>query len=382
MDETNNKNLRQIRVAIILIAAIIVLCAFKLAAEVSLVLVLSIFLFLMLSPIARNLEKAKLPAALATLISMLILLFMIIAAMVFFFYAVDLLIRTLPKYSGRLAELEDFITIRLRSFMDLPPDFSLIWGLEIDWIGVLLSALRQVSTMTFNIVKKGILCVIFVMFLLMERDTIIPKAIEMIRGKDSGHIEQIYTRINKQVSKYLVIKTLISLITGLAFFLITKAVGLEFSSLCAVLAFVLNFIPTIGSVIATLLAIVIAILQFFPSWSPILFIVFSTITIEWVLGNIIDPRLQGNQLNLSPFMILFSLTLWGYIWGIVGMFLAVPMMSILQIIFANIDQTKPFAVLFSSGKAGRERPRKRKGDPEQDFKDSIILPEDRQNRKK
>lgn len=375
MEESETKKLNHIRIALMIITAIVVLCVLKWSREVSLVLVLSVFFFLLLSPIARRLEKMKFPPFFATFFSMLFFLILIATALLFFFYAVDLLIKTLPRYASRWTELETFITTTLGNIVELPEDFSLLGGLNIDWIGLAVSALRQVSSMAIEIVSNGLMTVIFVMFLLFERDTLVPKALAFVKNRESSVVEQVFSRINKQVSKYLALKTLISAITGISFFLCTKAVGLEFASLCGVLAFVMNFIPTIGSIVVTVITILMAILQFFPNWSPVLFVAFGTVLIEGVLGNIIDPKLQGNQLNLSPFILLFSLTLWGYIWGIIGMFLAVPMMSIIQIIFANIDQTKPFAVLLSGGKGEkRENRRKRKTNPDQDFKDSIVLP--------
>lgn len=377
MDKHNtlsDRQLRHAKNALIVITIVVILAVLKWSREVSIVIVLSIFLFLLLNPIARKLEKAKIPPILATIISMLVLLMVIFTAIIFFFYAVDLLIRTLPRYANRFSELESFITNKINSFVELPSDFSLLGEFNINWINLLLSTLTSVSSMAITIVSRGILVVIFVVFLLLERDTIIPKIVEFANDKDSMAVDQLFLRINRQISKYLLLKSFISAITGVAFFLCTKAVGLEFSLLCGVLAFVLNFIPTIGSIFISILTVLIAVLQFFPHWSPILFVAFGTIIIEGVLGNIIDPKLQGNQLNLSPFVLLFSLTLWGYIWGIVGMFLAVPMMSMLQIVLANIEQTKPFAVLLAGGKQQKKEHKKRKTDPEQSFKDSIVFP--------
>ena len=159
-------------------------------------------------------------------------------------------------------------------------------------------------------------------------------------------------RINRQISKYLVLKLLISLITGLMFYLTAVVTGLDFALVWGVLATLLNFIPTIGSIIVTVLTILMAVIQFAPdSWINIVYVFLLTISIEMILGNIIDPRLQGVQLNMSPLMILVSLSIWGYIWGLPGMFLAVPIMSIIQIVCAITPSLKPIAVLLSSGRS-------------------------------
>jgi hypothetical protein len=119
--------------------------------------------------------------------------------------------------------------------------------------------------------------------------------------------------------------------------------------LYGILAFVFNFIPSIGSIIVTVLTILMCIVQFAPVWSPVIFVGIMTLSIEMVLGNIIDPKLQGGQLNLSPVFILISLAIWGYIWGIVGMFIAVPLTCCCEILCANIKGLQPIAIILSGG---------------------------------
>ncbi len=117
----------------------------------------------------------------------------------------------------------------------------------------------------------------------------------------------------------------------------------------------MNFIPTIGSIIVTITTILLAIIQYYPDYASVLYVAVLMGSIQIVLGNILDPRVQGNQLNLSPFIILVSLAIWGYIWGIAGMFLAVPITSALQILCTNVKDLKPIAVLLSSGKQYRKQ---------------------------
>ena len=102
-------------------------------------------------------------------------------------------------------------------------------------------------------------------------------------------------------------------------------------------------------------AVLLAVIQFYPDYASILYVAVLLTSIQIVMGNILDVRVQGNNLNLSPFVILVSLALWGYIWGVAGMFLAVPITAALQIICDKIDFLKPVAVLLSSGKKYREQ---------------------------
>ena len=229
---------------------------------------------------------------------------------------------------------------------------------------------------------------ITLMFLLFERSTFLPKVSVALDNEKGQKLSALLGKINKQIAKYLTLKTIISLATGICFYLTALVTGLDFALLWGFLAFILNFIPTIGSIVVTGMTILMAVIQFTPDWVMILYVALLTISIEMVLGNIIDPRIQGVQLNISPLMILISLSFWGYIWGIAGMFLAVPIMSIIQIVCLVIPSLKPIAVILSSGKSyvreykekqalkkGISRRRaKRNEEVNSDRMDDIILP--------
>jgi predicted PurR-regulated permease PerM len=156
------------------------------------------------------------------------------------------------------------------------------------------------------------------------------------------------------------LKVVISLCTGALFFLTAVVTGLDLPILWGVLAFIFNFIPSIGSVIVTTIVIFMALIQFAPDWTNVFYVAILAISTQMILGNIIDPRLQGGQLNLSPFVILVSLSLWGFIWGLPGMFISVPLTSVLQILCANIKSLRPVAILISSGKSYQRETAKQK----------------------
>ena len=169
-------------------------------------------------------------------------------------------------------------------------------------------------------------------------------------------------RMNKQTSKYLMMKVIISLATGVLYYFAAVITHLDFALVWGVLAVILNFIPTIGSIVCTAGTIIMAIIQFAPDWGTIVLITVLMISIEMVLGNIIDPRMQGMQLNISPLVILIMLAIWGYVWGLPGMFLSVPLTSMMQIICANVPSLRPIAIMLSEGRNYRkdyERKRKK-----------------------
>lgn len=376
--------LKQIKTLLSAILVVIVMAICKVTGDVSITIVLSLFLFILMLPIVNSLEKAKFPSWLATLIAVLIVVVLMLAVVMFLFYTVDVLVRKVPTYASKLNDLDVFLKGLLGKWFDIPEDVSVFSIMKIDWVGgVIMPALRSVSSSAVGIGRNVLVTLLMAVFLLLERHTLIPKITYAASKDKEGRVQAIWDRINRQVSKYIGIKTIVSVITGALFYIVGKSVGLDFAFLWGVLAVVMNFIPTIGSIVITVLTIFMAVVQFLPNWTPILIVAAGTILTQNIIGNIIDPRLQGNQLNLSPFVILVALSVFGYVWGIVGMFLAVPLLSVLQIVFANMDETKPIAILMSSGNSFRTETgakpskfQKHSKPQEEKFEGDILFPED------
>ena len=158
--------------------------------------------------------------------------------------------------------------------------------------------------------------------------------------------EHVLISISKGIRTYISITTIISLITGFLTYLICEMFSLQGAVLWGFIAFVLNFIPTIGSIIAVLIPTIFALIQF-PEISDVLFLSLALVAIQFVIGNIIYPRLMGNKLNISQFIVILSLVVWGAMWGTIGMFLSVPLMMILLIILSQFNSTKSLAILIS-----------------------------------
>jgi predicted PurR-regulated permease PerM len=154
-------------------------------------------------------------------------------------------------------------------------------------------------------------------------------------------------KINQDIRTYVKIKTSSSLITAVLSFIVMAAVRVDLAVFWALLIFILNFIPTIGSIIAVSFPILLSVVQF-DSWLPTIILSIFLVSIQIVIGNILEPRFMGKSLNLSPLVIILSLSIWGSIWGIVGMFLCIPIMVILNIILAKFDKTRGLAVMFSA----------------------------------
>jgi predicted PurR-regulated permease PerM len=193
--------------------------------------------------------------------------------------------------------------------------------------------------------------IIYLIFLIAERVSL-PRRIARAFGEPRAkEIMAVVEAINRAVHDYIALKTFVSFLQGLLSFAVLAAFGVEFAVMWGVLIFLFNFIPYIGSLIAVSLPILLSILQFADDadelWKPLV-ITLLLLLIQRVVDNWIEPRLAGHKLGVSPLIVLLSLAFWGWLWGIIGMVLAVPLTVIVKIILDNIRETKPLATLISN----------------------------------
>jgi predicted PurR-regulated permease PerM len=189
--------------------------------------------------------------------------------------------------------------------------------------------------------------IVYLLFLLLEQRTFSDKikAIIQNRSKQKDAFELI-DKMRSDIRTYVAIKVLTSAATGLLSFVVLNFVGVDFASFWAVLIFLLNFIPTIGSLIATAFPSLLTLVQF-DTLGPFIVTISLIGAIQFCIGSLLEPKLMGNRLNLSPIVILLSLGLWGSVWGIPGMFLCVPITVIAMIVCSYFPGTRPIAVLLS-----------------------------------
>jgi AI-2 transport protein TqsA len=212
----------------------------------------------------------------------------------------------------------------------------------------------QVETLIGNIVSgmaslasQFTVVFIYVIFLLIEQRLFDTKLRAVIpNNAKRARVQAVLNSIAEDVQSYLWIMTWVSALTALLSYGVMVWVGLDQAFFWAVLIFVLNFIPTIGPIVATALPAIYALVQF-QDFTPFLWILLGVGVIQFVIGNVVQPRVSARSLNLSQFVVILSLFVWGAIWGVVGMFLAVPIVAILMLVFANIEATRPVAMMLS-----------------------------------
>lgn len=280
--------------------------------------------------------------------------------LVFGFLTLDLVVTNLSTMGTRTIDFES----SLNPLIDRVADWAGVSNKDVltkifDTVGLEKFFGRIVSATASFSGQLGVVLV-YVVFLLIEQQFFDVKLRALI--PDEAKREQmrgILEAIAQDVQSYMWIMTTLSALTAVLSYFVMKWVGLEHAAFWAFLIFILNFIPTIGSILSTALPALFALIQFQNFTEPLELLVAIGI-IQFVIGNFLQPRFAGKSLNLSQFVVILSLFVWGAIWGVVGMFLAVPMTAILMIVMSNFEATQPVAILLSqSGNVSSPQLRKK-----------------------
>ncbi len=208
------------------------------------------------------------------------------------------------------------------------------------------SILGQVTGLAGNTLA----IIVYTAFLIFERGTIAPKIAAMARDAYQREaIEKTLDTIGEHIRRYLAIKSLASSLVAVLSYFVMIAIGIDFALFWAVLTFLLNFIPYIGSIVAVAFPITLTLVQ--PGVNdPLATFIAALIAlagVQQLVGSFIEPRMMGRTLNLSPLVILLSLAVWWVIWGVIGMLISIPIMVIVVITFSQFEPTRPVAVLLS-----------------------------------
>lgn len=208
--------------------------------------------------------------------------------------------------------------------------------------------LRTAAGQAGNLMSATVLVILFVGFLFAERIWFSTKLENLFDGDEAQaqKIGRIMATIIHRVNYYLLVKTGVSAVTGLMVFGVATLFDLDLAGPLGILAFVLNYIPNVGSIVATILVALVTFVQTAdPGATLAVFIVVSII--QFLNGSVIDPMLMGRALRLSSFGIIISLAFWGAVWGVPGMFLSVPIMVAMLIVCSQVPALRPLAVLLS-----------------------------------
>jgi predicted PurR-regulated permease PerM len=192
-----------------------------------------------------------------------------------------------------------------------------------------------------------VMIIFYVIFIFIE-ESLIEHKIQLIftNEKQYASVQTTLRKVDKSMSSYISLKSLISLTSTTLSYFILLAVGIESPLFWAFLIFMLNFIPSVGPIIGTLLPALFSLIQF-GEFLPFLIILIGVGTVAMIVGSLIEPRIMGNTLNISALVAILSLALWGSIWGIIGMFLSVPITVAMIIVLSQFSSTRSIAILLS-----------------------------------
>jgi AI-2 transport protein TqsA len=209
------------------------------------------------------------------------------------------------------------------------------------------SLIGSMVALVWSVVVSFLVVVLYASFLLFEQRSFANKIASLSSDpRNAARIQQITADINARIGSYLALKTFLSILLGAICWIIMRFLGLEFAGFWTVLIVLLNYVPYIGSFLGVLFPVAMSIVQF-GNPNEVLALLAPLTVVQFLIGNFLDPYIMGNSLNLSPFAILLSLTIWSGLWGIPGAFLAVPITAIMAIVFSEFAGTRPIAVLLS-----------------------------------
>ena len=329
--------------------------AFKLAHTVVLPLMIAWLLSYICGPVVNYLVHKKVPLGVAVFAVLMLVLFVCYLGGVFLAGRFMDVLGQSPKYISQLNYIYQDITANL----DVPEEFLA----DINWIQQLgpkvASMTVSVGSFMGNFLGKLILVLIFLVFMLLGKPYFKYKVAAAFPEERGRIFTEMTGSISKQIGQYLVVKVAISGTTGLLVWISLTLLKVEFALTWGAIAFFLNFIPSIGSIIASIPPILLAIVQYYPAnsdaggswmWVPIVTAVV-LLLIQMTMGNVIEPKIMGDSLNLSPVVILLSLIFFGWMWGITGALLSVPIAAAIKIVCENIEALKPISILMGSGKS-------------------------------
>ncbi len=324
--------------SLMVLAAVALAVALIYTRQVMIPFVLAIFIMYLVSPLIDFLQtRLRVPRALSVLAALLVVLAFLTLLALLITTSVRGLTASAGIYRERLTSLaQTFLSVVDRFGIDLSQDQVLGAIRELP----VLDVVRQTAGGVVGLVSNGVLVIIFVIYLLAGRR---PNQIR------TGF----YAEADQKIRRYLVTKVATSATTGILVGIILALFGLDLALVFGVLAFFLNFIPSVGSIISTLLPLPLAMVQFESFWM-IAGVFLVPGAVQMTIGNVIEPLIMGEGLDLHPVTILLALVFWGLIWGVVGMFLAAPITAVLRIVLDRFETTRPIAGLLAGRLPGDE----------------------------
>ena len=323
----------------------------RITASVLLPFTVALLLAMITSPVVKYLEKFKIPRMVSVILVIIILIGGLVFMGLLLLSSGQTLLNLYPRYEARITE----IYIWLALVFELPYDeylsvFDNIWG-QVDVRTRVRMMTLSFSNGFLSFLTDAFMVALFMVFIVYEAVYFREKLDSAFPGTRADQLKKISADVMTQVTRYLFIKFVISVFTGIVVGAGLWVVGVELAIVWGLIQFVFNFIPNIGSIAVGVAATAFSLIQFWPNPWPVLATAGVMLGANMIIGNFIDPKITGDRLGISPLVVIVSLLVWGWIWGFAGLILAVPMMVIIKIVCENIPMLEPISILLGSRRA-------------------------------
>lgn len=334
--------------AILVAAVVVVLAGIRAAADIVAPFIISVFVATLAGPLVFWLHRHRVPKLVAVLLVVSSVVGFVSLIVNVGIITLEGLNENLPAYQERLEELSESTAIWLSELLDRP-------GMEFAYSEILeelnLESVVSLAGSTLiqfgNLLTKSLLVVLTVLFILLEAFRLPGKLAKAL--VDSERTWAGFREFATSVQKYIAIKTATSLATGIAAGTWVWILDVDYPVFWGLVAFLFNYIPNIGSIVAAAPAVLMAILQH--GGGAALAMAVGYVVINIVIGSVIEPHFMGDGVGLSPLVVLMSLVFWGWMLGIAGMILSTPLAISVKIGLESYPETKWIGTLVGSGKA-------------------------------
>ena len=339
MEQKQTEN-RGIRFLFGAASVVVIIAGLKMASDLILPILTGFFLAMVSLPLLNRLQRWKVSTPLAVIATVFVEVGVIAGIVTLVGGSFAGFRESAPVYKARL----DILFQQLLTWLDgmgIELSRELVAdlfdpGMAFDMVGVALKGIT-------GVLSQVLLVLLLVVFTLFEA-TGVPDKLQAAFGGVAG--SERYDRIRTEVQRYLSIKTLISLFTGAVVAVGLALLGVDYAVLWGLLAFMLNYIPNLGSILAAIPPVLLALVQFGPGRALAVALLFVAINVG--LGNFVEPYFMGRRLGLSTLVVFISLLFWGWMWGPVGMLLSVPLTMIVKIMLENTRDLKWVAILLDA----------------------------------
>ena len=330
------------RFLLVLASVVVTIYGLRFAAPILVPISMALFLAVLSLPIVSGLRRKGCPTFLAIIAAVLLdMAFLLLVVLLAGQSLTELQLR-LPTYAAQLQNLTGGWITSLEAQGIPAGDYIsteiISPSAVMDLLGATLGRIASFLSMVF--------LVILIMVFMLAEAAYFPAKVRSIMKREDDDLSR-FAKITGEVQEYLVIKTLISVATGVTIGLWAWAMGLDFPVLLGLTGFVLNYVPTIGSILASIPAFLLALILFGPGHATV--VLMGYVVINLVFGNLIEPNLMGRRLGISTLVVLLSLVFWAWLWGPIGALLAVPLTMVVKIALENTEDFRWMAVLIGKG---------------------------------